>query len=152
MNSNALAKKVLLINKLATLVNAVAPNYFDVFNQFLGQKVVLASGSLSKKVRDLLPESVCNVKERIWLSINQSSIYLKVHVNIFENGDCQSLEESVGLCSLEHGLVSRVYPFEDRKSDWNVCEVEEKLKIIEEYQTSIERIKNTLPTYFLGYP
>ena len=151
MNPDTLARKVNLVNKLAATVNAHAPNYFDVFNQFLGLKVVLASGCLAKKVKDLLPEPVCNVKERVWLSINPCSIYLKAMVNVIENGDCQSLQESVGLCSLEHGLISRIYPFEDRKSDWDFNEVNQKLETMKGLQESIGAIKNTLLLYFREY-
>jgi hypothetical protein len=151
MNPNTLAVRVNLVNKLAATVNAHAPNYFDVFGQFIDQKVVLASGCLCKKLRDLLPEPVHNMKEYIRLSVNKCSIYLYVRINFVENGIAQYLEESTLICSISNGVISSVHEFEDLKSDWNLEGVEKSLCDVRKLIMQAEAIKNTLPLYFREY-
>lgn len=121
--------QVLARNLLNLAILDWVPAMRQALAPFIGQKICKVDGTLLKKVHEVLPPSVHDIKLQIYYSTGAGyslTAGFKVGVYCGENQyGWRYAEATVYLCDLANGVMSRLYNFEplNYRTDYTLDEV-----------------------------
>jgi hypothetical protein len=134
--------KVRAVNKAHAEILRLWPLLVQALTPFIGQKIELASGDLSAKVKKALPEFPNTTTLRIYRKAQVYSLIFGVYASEWERSnvphhsdDGGSYERTLYVGHLtSDGTLESFYPFdpEEYRTDWTVEEVK---ALREDYQT-----------------
>ncbi len=154
MQTPELAAKIAAKNRVNAAIKEKAPQIFAAIQPFLGKKVVLASGSMSAKFKEVL-EPFLGWKEAEKLQIYTHSLgysvalCFKTSENIEGRSSCIYQESTVYFADLKDGVLTSFYPFapENFKSDYCLDEITATLAELKTAEGKVSQIKSKLPSF-----
>ncbi len=132
--------------------NVLIPLLREWAAQFLGQKVALATGGLTKKAKEALPTYE---KEgfRWYLQTSHSSVVLKFDqcLNIPNGFSCVYEKGFYYVAEIPSGVLDRLYTeFEPFKTDYDIAEIRAKLAQIKDLEKQIDQVKQSMGEFSDG--
>lgn len=157
MNNNLLAANIAAENRVNAYIRAVAPLMFEALKPFLGQKVILATGELSAKVKKAMEPFVGWKPTENMQIYRFSSYYSLVYVfktsELTGNYGCTYREHSVYFGKIEgNNVMSEFYEFDP--VNFPEYKLEEILNIrveLEAAEKKVAAIKSKLPEFAQKY-
>lgn len=132
IHPSPLAAKVAAWNACHEFIRQHAPQALNLALQFMGEKIILATGVFSKKFKDAVPEifKTNGLECRVWISSTHYSLILNVHCDgHFQKKDYTSshrAERTVYLADLDRGhTVAKLHNFDP--DCWRVDYTEESV-------------------------
>lgn len=158
MNNNLLAANIIAENRVNAYIRAVAPLMFEALKPFLGQKVILATGELSAKVKKAMEPFVgWKEAEKIQIyrySSNYSLLYVFKTSEPTENYGCTYRERSVYFGKIEgNNVMSEFFKFDP--INFPQYKLEQILSIraeLEAAEKKVSEIKSKLPDFAQFFP
>lgn len=134
MKKEFIEAHVKAVNRRNTEIFKIIPDVFTAITPFLGQKIELATGGLTKKVVSALPALPSNTSLQSYY--NTSHGYsLKVNVRTCEsvagNCGCVYSEAVIYIGDLSNGILTKIYEQPNPKH-WPVNYTVEQVEILEE--------------------
>ena len=148
--------KVDAVNAVHQAAMDLYPRLAEVFQPFVGQKILKINGSLLAKIKSM--EDALNLPYRPGLSVcrryNEYVLSWEVKVcktapntdNPNFSDHCQYETHSLNIGELENGVLKKIYPAPVLKTDYTVAEIEEKRRAYKEAKKlADEAHKNLYP-------
>lgn len=157
MNNNLLAANIAAENRVNAYIRAVVPKMFEALKPFLGQKVVLATGELSAKVKKAMePFLGWKLAENMQIYCYSSKYSLVYTFKTSEpTGDygCTYREHSVYFGKIESNNIMSTF-FDFKPENFPEYKIEEILATraeLEAAEKKVAAIKSKLPEFAQKY-
>lgn len=153
MNNKELQAAIIAKNRVNTYIKTVAPSIFAALKQFEGKKIILATGEMSAKFREVLnPFLQYNEGSKISICRNSSGYSLSLVFKSSENYSEYSVvyqESSVYFADLDNGILTKFYTFDPNnyRSDYYLEEILLIQKELSEAEAKVSAIQSRLPVF-----
>jgi len=152
---NKLQAKIKAVNRVNAYIKANAPAILEALKPFVGKKVMLATGEMSAKLREVLsPVFDEGRRNNVQIYRNSSRYSLSLVFKVSENCDpygCVYHEASVYLLDLasDSGMAQKSYDFnpENYKSDNDEISILLTKKELETAREEVRRLESKLGTF-----
>lgn len=152
--TNELAAKIAAKNRVNAAIKEKAPQIFKAIEPFLGKKVVLASGLMSVKLKEVLQPFLDRKEgENLQIYTNSLSYSLSLIFKTSENVEgkqwCIYQESSVYFADIKDGVLASFYPFkvEDFRSNYELNEILATLAELKAAEEKVSQIASKLPCF-----
>lgn len=148
-----LAAKVAAVNQANAAANSLYPQLRAVFEPLVGQTVIKVDGSLTQKVKNLLPALPNTTALNVYYSPNSSSLvwHVKACVNIRPSQvqwlnchTCVYYEISICVGFVRGQILTNLVDWKDHRTNYTVEEVAQNIKAIDEAKNALNEARSRL--------